>query len=240
MKTIDPYELLIRQNADGSLKAAHKQNIERVTVDGEVLSERELSPEPILEADLADFLGDAASLIAQVGALTAERDAAVAQRDMVASERDTKQSALEDEQAGHAKANESRDQALTELEAVKAERDAALQACAAEKQALDAAKEQLALALYGSPVPGKAFRATLQHFDKLVPISSAINDIPDDQVLAQNASGDDVTGADAKLLFLTAEWFSPVDPLLNAVAKGQPINLTDEEIAEMFAYARTI
>lgn len=72
------YEVLIRFGADGTVKGAHQQSIERIT-DGEaVLSERQLNPETVDPAALGELLGkNTAEMLAQIDSLTK----AVAQRD---------------------------------------------------------------------------------------------------------------------------------------------------------------
>lgn len=80
-RTSYPERVMIVLNADGSLKGAHQESLERLEEDGVLLQERQLSAVPVVAATLASVLPDTATLQAQIMALTAERDAAVAERD---------------------------------------------------------------------------------------------------------------------------------------------------------------
>ena len=74
-----PYELLIRLDKNGSA-AAHRIDVEAIfDAADNLVSEREIGPVPVAEAELAAFLGaDAAQTVAANETLRAERDAAQA------------------------------------------------------------------------------------------------------------------------------------------------------------------
>ncbi len=82
--TVTPYELLIRWDEGGSLKGAHFQRRQRVTLAGDLLADRLLDPAPIAAGDLPahDVLGttlaEALAALSRADARIVELEAALA------------------------------------------------------------------------------------------------------------------------------------------------------------------
>lgn len=81
--TITRYELLMRWDEAGALKGAHVQRRRRITLDGQVIADQMLDPEPIAAADFAaheilgEALTDAMTALGQADALIHDQQEAI-------------------------------------------------------------------------------------------------------------------------------------------------------------------
>lgn len=82
--TTTPYELLVRWDEWGALKGAHFQRRQKVSLDGAVIADRLLDPQPIAAQDLpghallSEVLVDALAALSRVQARVDELEAAAA------------------------------------------------------------------------------------------------------------------------------------------------------------------
>lgn len=83
------------------------------------------------------------------------------------------------------------------------------------------------------PITRRQFFYGLQAAGLLDTVSAFFVALPDDAAMPDGS-----TGAEAKERWNTALYFSPQEPLLIGIAKGEPFNLTDEQVAAMMDAAR--
>jgi len=91
-KQVYPYEVLIRFNPDGTVRGAHRIDMETIMDDGQLMSERPADAVPVTAGDLAGLIGEnAAALVASNAALSvqladAEADAGSAAERLTAAQ----------------------------------------------------------------------------------------------------------------------------------------------------------
>lgn len=72
-KQVYPYEVLIRFNPDGTVRGAHRVDMETIMDDGELMSEKPCDAMPVTADDLAGLIGEnAAALVASNAALSVQ------------------------------------------------------------------------------------------------------------------------------------------------------------------------